>query len=242
MGDQAVVPDERNDVRDRRERGDVVKLFARLQAAHLLYEPERDARAAQRLERVLSLREMWVEDGAIGQFSARLMVVCDQHLEAEFVLRIIDLVDRRYAAVNADQDVRVALLGDLVERGIGDAVAVLAAVGDEVGDVRAARFEIEQEYGRSANAVAVIVSEDDDALSVRDRALQPVGDLGKPVVCAERRERVERRVQKCARRRLVVNAACDQQLCDERVYAEFLGERLDVHKKTKGLLEQPRIV
>ena len=177
---------------------------------------------------------MGIEYGAIGQSFARLMVVGDQHLKAEFVLRILDLVDRGDAAVHADQKMRVALVRNLFERGFGDAVAVLAAVGNEKFDVRASRLEIEQKYGRGANAVAIVVAEDDDSLPLCDCALQPVGDFINAVISIERRKRVRRRVQKRARGRLVAYPSLDEKPGDERMYIQLSCERSCVHKSKRA--------
>lgn len=200
-----------------------------MQTAHLFDDTQRDPRAAQRFETVLSFREMGIEYRTVGQFVGGLMMIGYQHLEPEFVLRVFDFGDRSDAAIHAYYYACVGIFRDLLERADRYPVAVGVSVRNKIRNSRAPRPQIQIQYRRRADSVTIVIPVDDYPFVVRDRRLQSVRYLGKSVISVRRRQRVERRVQKRARGGLVVKASFAKQLRNERIYIQFIRQLPCVH-------------
>ena len=182
----AVVADERHDVRHRRDGADVEIILIFIPEERV-YEPERHPRAA--VVRKTFARDLGVHDDAVRQLSLRLMVIGDDEVDAPFFQKL-RLFHRRDAAVHRDDEVGTAVRYDALESGDVHAVAVRLTVGDEVVRVRPAP-EGEHEDGDRRDAVAVVVAEDEDLLSLLYGAAHPCRRLAHAVDLEGRREGVK---------------------------------------------------
>ena len=165
-GQRAVLVDERDDVRDRRERDEVEVLGQRLRPEQCLAEPEHDAGAAQLGERIL--RRAGYDERAVRQPLARPVVVGDDDLEPER-LRLGDLVDGGDPAIDGEDETAL-LARQPRERLQRDAVALLEAARQVPLDLGAELAEDEHGERGRADPVGVVVPVDADPLACRDRA------------------------------------------------------------------------
>ena len=63
------------------------------------------------------------------------MVVCNKHIEAQFLLSIIYFFDRIYTAVHAYNYLRIRVFSDIIERRNAYAVPVAVSVGNKIIDL-----------------------------------------------------------------------------------------------------------
>ena len=121
-----------------------------------------------------------MQDRAVGQLVAGLVVVGDDHLHPQRP-RERDLLDRGDPAVDRDEQ-RGAALGQPLDVGGAEPVAVGEPVGDQPVALGAQLAQRADQDRRRADAVDVEVAVDGDPLAARDRGEDPLDD---------RRHRVE---------------------------------------------------
>ncbi len=124
---RAVLAGERNHVGDGRERDQVEVALRALDAQKRRRDLVGDARRAEVWAGIA--RDDRMDDGAIGQLGAGLVVVGHDDVDAER-LRVSDLFDRRDPAVGGDEEAGAAL-GQAVDRLHAEAVSVLDPPRDE---------------------------------------------------------------------------------------------------------------
>ena len=213
-------------VSDSSQRGDIVIFFAFVNARKRFYKSQGDSRTAQIAERCIRLcAHVRIEYGTIGKFVSGLMMVCDQHVQSQFVLSIIDFLHGIDAAIYAYHYLRVGIFGDIVQSGNAYAVTVAVTVGNKVTDFTLAVFgKISVKYRDRTYAVTVIIAVYNYALSVGHRSFQPVGNLVYAGIFVERRERRKRRVEKSAGFFYVVYPSGNKQVSDQSIYREFFRQ------------------
>ena len=113
-----------------------------------------DRRSAQLRERVSAQRR--VEDRAVGELGARLMVIGDHHLHSS-LLGPRDCVDGGDRAVDGEDD-RGPALGQGVDRGLGEAIAVPDPIGNQPVAARPQVAQGADRDRRRADAVDVEIA------------------------------------------------------------------------------------
>ena len=163
--ERAVLAEERDHVCDGGQRDQVEIALGALDAQERAGDLVSDARGAEVGARVS--RDDGMDDRAIGELRARLVVVGDDDVDAERPC-VCDLVDRRDPAVGGDQEASAAL-GQPVDRLAAEAVAVLDAPGDKPVALGASVAQGADEDRGGGGAVDVVVAVDRDRLLRGDR-------------------------------------------------------------------------
>ena len=203
--ERPVLVDERDDVRDRRQRDEVeVATDGRvIRAEERLAELVYDARSAQLGKRVA--RRPGGHDRAVGKDVAGPVVVGDDHVEPA-TRRLRDLLDRRDPAVDR-QEQPDTVVREPAERLSRDAVTLLEPARQVPVDVGS---ELAQEQHRErcrADAVDVVVPVDADSFASFDGVVNLL-DGGRHVAQQERVVAGELGVQEASRAgRVVVPAS-----------------------------------
>ena len=173
LRDDAVLADERHDVGERADRGDLDEAGQPALAAGLraerLHQLQRHADAGQVLVRIRAVVPLRVDDGERRrQLGVRLVVIGDDQVDAELA-RAARGVGAANAAVDR-HDERDAVGVQPLDRRRLQAVAVAQPLRDEVDDVGAEQLERAAQDHRRRDAVDVVVAVDGDPLPARDRA------------------------------------------------------------------------
>ena len=122
----------------------------------------------QRLGGKRAIHLIGVDDaGCVRQLGAGQVVVGDQRGDAE-ALRVRDALDARDAVVDGDQDVGLAVRGDVDQLG-RQPVAQLEAVRHEIFDIGAEPAQRAHAYRARGRSVGIVVGDDQQALVPRDR-------------------------------------------------------------------------
>ena len=158
--DHAVFIQQRHDIGDRRQCGQLPQGFDGLHAAQRLHQLESHARAAQAAEWIIA-QERVEHSSTVGQLRPELVVIGDDHAHAQ-LLRTGDLVRAGDAAVHRDEQSGVR--SDLLHCRHVEAVALAVPVRNVIAGLRALLAQIGQQNGRGRHAVHVIIAEDDDLL------------------------------------------------------------------------------
>ena len=182
-GEKAVLSAEGDDVRHRAEGrepeglGEERPMGIRDPAAaghvpgHQPDDPEHHARRARGGSR--DAREVGVHEGRdVGAAIARRVMVQDDDVEA-FTARRGDLVDRGRSVVHRDDELR-PLRGEEAEGRLVEAVPLAGPVGEVGARGGAGEPEEGDEYGRSGDAVGIVVTPDRDALAALHRLADPL--------------------------------------------------------------------
>ena len=161
-----VLVDERDDVRDRRQRDEVEVPRQRLvaDAEERLAELVDDAGPAELGERIVGRPRG--DHGAVRERLPGPVVVGDDDLEAARA-SLGDLLDRGHAAVDREHQ-PAALVGQARERFALDAVAFLEAARQVPGDVGAELAQDQDGERGGADPVGVVVAVNADLLARRD--------------------------------------------------------------------------
>jgi hypothetical protein len=195
----SVLADERYDVGERSDRGDLdeprhPRVVACLPAQRL-HQFQRDADAGKVLIGVAAVVALRIDHGERAwQRRVGLVMIRDDQIDPELAgaqrrLRAAD------AAVDRD-DQRDAAGVQPFDRHRLQPVAVAQAFGDEVHDVGAEQFERAPQNDRRGHAVDVVVAMDRDPLASRDRAEDAIDRRPHPRQRHRIVQLIERRVQK----------------------------------------------
>ena len=160
--DPPVLVAQRDEVADRRERGEVQVVVGRARlvtgsVTERVRELQNDAGGAQRggIGRAAWRRRM--HERAVRQLCARPVVVRDDHVESGGA-RGGDLLDGRDAAVHRHEQADAAC-GEPLDGGARKPVAIVEAARQHPGRLRAERAQGPHEHRRRADAVDVVVPE-----------------------------------------------------------------------------------
>ena len=206
LGDEnAVLPQERHDVRHRRQprhheqrppdARSLVDAAALGLADDAIREQKGDPRPAQVLQ-VLRRGHLRIDDGIrVRQLLAGQMVV-RHHDRTPLALEVRDLGDGIDAVVDGDHksDARI-VLQHAGNRSLAHAVALGEPVRNELGDRPAKRPQRPRHDGRRADAVAVVVAEHDDLPPIDDGIEDKVRRLDDAGKLFRLRQLVDRRLQ-----------------------------------------------
>ena len=168
-----VLPAQGDEVGDGRQRHEIELGRRGLWASQGGRQLVGDAGGAEVGERVA--RHLRVQDRARGQALARLVVVGDDHLEAGREGRL-HLGHRPDAAVGRDEQ-RGPPRGQLLDRSLREAVAVLEPARDQPVTVGTVLPQGADEDGCGADAIDVVVTMDRDPAPGGDRRANSLGDL-----------------------------------------------------------------
>jgi hypothetical protein len=174
---RAVRATERHDVGDGSKRDELDELVPAKRVAQLSEEPpcddQRDARPGELLvDREVAGPARVHHGEAFGQHLRWMVVVGDDEVDPERT-RQRRFADRGDAAVDRDDDAR-SVRGELAQRLLVEAVALLVAVRDVRTDHDTELPEGAHEDRRTGDAVHVVVPIDDDALASRERTTEPL--------------------------------------------------------------------
>ena len=199
--DDAVLADQRHDVGERADRGNLDEgrqpLRLARSGAQRLHQLQRDADAGEMLVRIGAVVALRIDHRQRDrQRGVRLVMVGDDQIDPELAgaQRRLGAAD---AAVDRD-DQRDAIGMQPVDRRGLQPVAVLDPLGNEVHHLTAEHLEGPAQDHRRGDPVDVVVAVDGDPLLARQRLLEPddrpvhVGELERIV------ELVERRVQEAS--------------------------------------------
>src|SRR6266540_2149375 len=229
--ERPVLADERDDVRDRRERDQIQVAAERrgIGPEKRLAELEDDAGSAQLRERIVGRPRR--HDRAIRQLPGRPVVVGDDDLEPT-PARLRDLGDRSDPAVDG-QHQPAALVGEPFERRARDPVPLVETARQVPFDVGAELPQDEHCQHRRADPVGVVVAVDANAPPLHDRRADPLHRGGH---VPEQEWVVQRLLAGEEGFRLlgVAVAAPDENARGDLADAELLGEgaRLPVRART----------
>ena len=191
--DDAVVADQGHNVRNGCD-GAYVKILFVFVAEQRAHKRKRHSRAAQ-IRKTSASVDFGVGNDAIGQLFLRLVVVGDDKvypLRAQ-IFRLFDCGD---AAVHGDDEVGTTVRNDAFECPDVHSVSVRQTVGDEIVRVRTFGAQREHKYGYGADAVAVVVAENEYLFSVLDGTPHSFGGFAHPEDVVRRRKRGKRGLQK----------------------------------------------
>ena len=175
LGDDAILTDQRHDVGQRADRGDLDEGwqpvgFARAHAQRL-HELESDADAGEMLVGVRAIVPFRVDDrDRLRKFGVGLVMVRDDEIEAKLAAAACRLRTAN-AAVDRDDDMH-ALGVQAFERGRLESVAITQTLGNEMRHLAAEQLERAPQNHRGRDAVDVVVAVHGNAFAGIDRAQQ----------------------------------------------------------------------
>ena len=219
LRDDAVLADERHDIGERAEGGDLDEarqpaVVVRL-AAERLHELQRHAHTRQVLVRIGAIASLRVDHGERRrQLGVGLVMVGDDQIDAVFAGATCG-VGAANAAVDRD-DQRDAVGMQPIDGRRLQAVPILDPFGEEVHDVGAEQLERPAKDHRGGDAVHVVVAVDRDPLPPADSRENPIDR--RPHVGQRHRivKMIDRGVQEAVRQFRVAQAALAQQASDHR--------------------------